>query len=186
MKIQKIDDSKDQNILILIASALILVAVFSRLLPHPPNFTSIAAVAIFGGAVLPRRWALSLPVAAMIMSDIIIGFHPLVLLIWASFVAIAFLSSLLIRQAKPPGVVGASFGASIFFYLVSNFGVWLEGRMYPMTLPGLMDSYYMALPFFRNTLLGDLVFTGLLFGVYALVSKLVSVKVHPLTLAVKS
>lgn len=168
MKIQRIDDAKDKNTLLIIACSLVLLAVYTRLLPHPPNFTSVAAVAMFGGVILPKKWALSLPLLAMIISDIIIGFHPLMLLIWGSFAAIALLSRALIKEIKPAGIIGASLGASLFFYLVSNFGVWLEGRMYPMTLAGLADAYYMAIPFFRNTVLGDLVFTGMLFGLYAL------------------
>lgn len=167
MKIQRLDASKGNGIYILLAISLITFAVFGRLLPHEPNFAPVAAVAIFGGAILPRKLALSVPLLAMIISDLFIGLHSLFLLTWASFAAIALLSNFAIKAVKPSLVVGASLGASVLFYVVSNFGVWLEGRMYPMTLSGLLDCYYQAIPFFRNTVLGDLVFTTILFGLYA-------------------
>lgn len=175
MKIHKIDKTKGNGIYILLAVGLITFAVFGRLLPHEPNFAPVAAVAIFGGVILPRRLALSVPLLAMIISDLFIGLHSLFLLTWVSFAVIALLGNYVVKAVKPSVVVGASLGASVFFYLVSNFGVWLEGRMYSMTFSGLLDCYYQAIPFFRNTLLGDMVFTTLLFGAYALVSSLVIV-----------
>jgi hypothetical protein len=73
------------------------------------------------------------------------------------------------NKIRPMGVLGASLGASLFFFIATNFGVWLEGRLYPLTAEGLVSCYYNAIPFFRNTLLGDLVFSAVLFGVYVLV-----------------
>lgn len=168
MKVDKLSNSSDLNIKVLVAVGLIVAAVITRLLPHPANFAPIAAVALFGGAVLPRKWALSLPLFCMIISDLIIGLHPLILFTWGSFAVIAYLSGRYLKNITPLSVVGASVGASILFYLVSNFGVWLEGRLYPVTFQGLVHCYYNALPFFRNTILGDLVFSTILFGTYAL------------------
>ena len=159
---------------IALALSLIIFAVSSRLMPHPANFAPIAAVAIFGGAVLPRKWAIALPLAAMVLSDLVIGLHPLIWYTWGSFVLIALASHKYVKPEKPMAILGASVGASIFFYLVTNFGVWAQGQMYSMSFAGLIRCYYMALPFFRNTLFGDLFFTGLLFGLYALVYKLAS------------
>lgn len=147
---------------------LIAFAVFSRLLPHPPNIAPVAAVAIFAGSLLPRGYALSLPVIIMVISDLIIGLHPTIVYTWGSFVLIALMSGkLLNKRLKPWPILGMSLAASALFYLITNFGVWTEGRLYPATLAGLMDCYYMALPFLRNTLVGDLVYTGALFGLYA-------------------
>lgn len=165
MNITKIENSKNY-VGMGLAAVLIALAVASRVLPHPANFTSIAAVALFGGAVLPRRWALSLPLVAMVISDLIIGLHPLILFTWGSFAAIALISSFRFKSITPSGVFVGSVGASLLFFIVSNLGVWLEGRLYTTTLSGLVQCYYNALPFFRNTLLGDLVYSGLLFGVY--------------------
>jgi len=156
------------TICLALAISLVLFAISARLLPHPPNFAPIAAVAIFGSFVLPRRLALCLPLAALVISDLAIGLHPLILWTWGSFVLIAYFGSRLARQPKPRLVIAASIGASTLFYTVSNFGVWLQGAMYPMTAAGLIDCYYKALPFFRNTLMGDLAYTAALFGLYSL------------------
>lgn len=167
MKLAKINSTSDAMVGVVIALTLIAFAVLTRLLPHPPNFAPIAAVALLGGAVLPRRWALTLPLIAMIASDMLIGLHPLIAYTWGSFVVIALTSSVVLKKQRFTLVVGASIGSSVLFYLVTNFGVWAEGRLYPQTVQGLVHCYYNALPFFRNTLLGDLAFTALLFGAYA-------------------
>jgi hypothetical protein len=173
MKIQKLHTVSSAAILI--AVLLIALGVASRLVPHPANFASIAAIAMFAGAILPRRLAIIVPLAAMVLSDAVIGFHSVILFTWGSFLLIALLSSSYFKKVSVAGVVGASLGASILFFVVTNFGVWLEGRMYDMSLTGLIQCYYNALPFFRNTMLGDLAFSGLLFGAYGLVQSAVRV-----------
>lgn len=174
MKATKTNITADVVVRIVIALTLIAFAILARLLPHPPNFAPLAAIALLGGAVLPRRWALTVPVVAMMASDILIGLHPLIFYTWGSFAAIAFLSHYVLRKQNPLLLVTASIGASILFYVVTNFGVWAEGRLYAHTLEGLVQCYYNALPFFRNTLLGDLVFTGVLFGAFAFAYRTVS------------
>ena len=168
MKQPILQDQSNLSAKLVLAVGLVILAASTRLMPHPANFAGIAAVALFGGALLPRAWALTLPLASMIVSDLIIGLHPLIFFTWGTFAAIAFLSSKYLRKVTAFSVVGASVGASLLFYLVTNFAVWLQGDMYPMTLQGLMHCYYMAIPFFRGTLFGDLVYSGLLFGTYAL------------------
>jgi hypothetical protein len=155
-----------------LAFALIAFAVMNRLLPHPANFAPIAAVALFGGAILPRKWAVFLPLAAMIISDLFIGLHPLILFTWGSFALIAWLSSKFLKNINPLSVGIASIGGSLLFFLVSNFGVWVEGRLYALTFEGLVSCCYNALPFFRNTLLGDLFYSTVLFGSYAFVYRI--------------
>ncbi|MBW3568603.1 hypothetical protein KY385_00535 [Candidatus Parcubacteria bacterium] len=169
MTIKKVPS--DLKIKIVLAICLIIFAIIFRLFPHPANFAPIAAVAIFAGAILPMRWALTLPLAAIIASDLIIGMHSLILFTWGSFLAIAWLCSRYLKNIKAVNIGFASLGASTLFYLVSNFGVWLEGRLYPPTLEGLISCYYNALPFFRNTLLGDLAYSALIFGAYYLACK---------------
>ncbi len=156
-----------------LALTLIAFAIISRVLPHPANFAPIAAVAIFGGAILPRKWATFLPLVAMIISDLFIGLHPLILVTWGSFAIVALASNRFLKHITPLSIGTASVGASMFFFLVSNLGVWLEGRLYALTFEGLIHCYYNALPFFRNTLLGDLFYSSLLFGAYAFVYKIV-------------
>jgi hypothetical protein len=160
---------QDNTIKLLVALSLVVFAVVFRLLPHPANFAPIAAIAIFGGAILPKKWALSLPLTAMVASDLLIGLHSLVWVTWGSFLIIALVSSRFLRKVSPAKIFGASLSASVFFFVFTNFAVWAEGLLYPRTTQGLINCYYNALPFFRNTLMGDLVFCGALFGAYALV-----------------
>ena len=159
----------NQIALLAVAYALVVMAIMTRLLPHSPNVTSVTAVALFAGALLPGRWSIAVVVGSLIVTDLIIGVHSLSWLVWVCFAAIALASRLSLRRIQPGRVIVASIGSSIFFYLVTNFGVWAEGRMYTLTWTGLMESYYMALPFFRNALIGDILYSGILFGVYGAV-----------------
>lgn len=165
------DTNRYKLLRILLASCLIIFAIIFRLLPHLPNFTPIAAIAIFSGAILPKKWAYSLPITAMIASDLIIGLHSLIWLTWGSFLIIAIASNRYFGKIRVVNVLAASLGSSVFFFLVTNLGVWLEGRLYPLTAGGLFGCYYNAIPFFRNTLLGDLVFSTVLFGAYFIVCR---------------
>jgi hypothetical protein len=154
----------------MLAWLLILLGTALRLLPHMANFTPIAAIALFGGVYLKRSHALVLPLAALVFSDIVIGFDSLEsrLTVYGSFLLIGLIG-LAIRQKKSFVTVAAgSIGGSILFYLITNFAYFYVPVMYPHNLSGVASSYYNALPFFRNTLLGDLFYTGLLFGAYEL------------------
>ncbi len=166
-----------------------LVAAAMRLLPHPPNFTPIAAMALFGGAqYTSKRAAFVIPLAAMALSDVALGFgfHRLMPFVYGSFALIVCLG-LWIRQRRSLLSIGAAaLVGSVLFFVVTNFGVWLEGHLYPPTVEGLLACYVAAIPFFRNTLAGDAVYTIVLFGGFALAQKLfpalrenlVSVPVH--------
>lgn len=157
-----------QTINVLIAAGLIGLVVCLRLLPHPANFAPVAAAAIFGGSVLPRRLAIWVPLLAMMASDLIIGLHNLVLLTWGCYALTALASSYLLR--KPNLVRGGvlTLSASAGFFVVTNFGVWLTSGMYAHTFAGFIRCYELALPFFRNTILSDLIYTAAIFGLYAL------------------
>ena len=171
MKLQKLTED---NTRIALVVGLVLLAVIIRLLPLPPNFAPITAVAIFGGALLPGRFSVAVPLAAMIVSDLFLGLHSLIWATWGGFALIALMSSRYVTKNSPTTVLGASVGASILFFVITNFAVWLEGRLYAPTLEGLVSSYVNAVPFFRNTLLSDLFFTITLFGAYALAYKVVA------------
>lgn len=154
----------------LIAYLLIGLAVVLRIMPHAPNFAPIAALALFGGVYLNRRFALIIPLAALVISDFFIGFYSykIMLSVYLSFAMIG-LGGIWLRRHKRVGpVVGATLAGSTLFFLVTNLAVWAFGSLYPPTLAGLLASYTMALPFFKNTLLGDLFYTGVLFGSYEL------------------
>lgn len=174
MKKPHLDSSTKLNLSI--ALLLIGFAVASRWIPHAPNFAPVAAIALLGGAIMPKKMAIVLPLAAMVISDLIIGMHSTILFTWGSFALTALLSYRYLRQPTAGKVVAASLAASILFFVVSNFGVWVEGRLYAHTLEGLIQCYYNALPFFRNTALGDLVYSGVFFGSYFAVHYMVKEK----------
>lgn len=178
MSISRITTTKSA---IAVAMILIAIAVAYRLFPHPANFTAITAVALFAGTILPRRYALAVPLIAIVVSDVFIGLHSLFLVTWATLVVVTWLSHQYLRNISSLRVMSASVGASALFFLTSNFAVWVEGRLYDHTWSGFVTCFYNALPFFRSSLLGDLLFSGILFGSYALIHKLASTK-HPLRL----
>ncbi len=163
------------NLKYLLVIVLVGVAIWSRIVPHPANFTALTAVALFGGAMLPRYWGVAVPLGAMIVSDLFIGIHTLSFVVWASFALMTFLGIYLKTRLNTINVVLASLTGSTIFYVVTNFAVWAEGRMYAMNFGGLMQSYINAIPFYRNMIVGDLVYAALLFGVYALIVQTVKI-----------
>jgi hypothetical protein len=151
-----------------IAVCLIAAGVLMRILPHPANFAPIAAISIFGGSVLPKKVSIWVPLGAMMISDAFIGFYALMPLIWACYLLIALASSRWLRPASLLKGAALTLSASVFFYIVTNFGVWATSGMYAHTWAGLISCYTLAIPFFRNTLLSDAIYTAGLFGIYAL------------------
>lgn len=157
---------------------MILLAAIIRILPHPHNVTPIGGMALFGAAYFGRKYmALLVPFLALWLSNLFLdnviysayyeGFvwfsQPAVFI---SFLLIVGLGWLTLKKVSPLRLLGASLGASVLFFLVSNFGVWLGGGMYPQSFSGLMMCYAAGLPFFRNTMLGDLLFVSMLFGAF--------------------
>lgn len=150
----------------IVAILLILLGAVSRLFPHPANFAPIAAIALFGGLYLPRKFAIVIPLFALFISDLVIGFYDwkIMLIVYASFALSGFIG-LKVREVKNFSTIllATTLGA-IIFYLTTNTAVWLFGTMYPHTASGLMQSFVLAIPFFKNSLLGDLFYTGILVG----------------------
>ena len=151
---------------------MILAAAMMRLIPHWPNFTPIAAIALFGGTFLKRKeLAFLVPVAAMLISDLIIGFHATMLPVYLSFIAIVALGLVLQRRLTVVNTLSASLVASLVFYIVTNFASWTSGMMpYTMDAAGLIQCYIAGLPFLFNGILGDLFYTSVLFGSLYLVT----------------
>jgi hypothetical protein len=154
--------------LILLALALIGFGVTMRLLPHPANLAPVGAIALFGGAVLPRKLGWWLPVAIMALSDLWIGTYDGILFTWLGFLLVGLFGMVMRGRSNWLRVPRGVAGSSVIFFGVSNFGVWLQGQLYAHTWSGLWQCYVMALPFFRNTVLGDLIYASLLFGAYAI------------------
>lgn len=152
--------------------AIILAAAASRLLPHPANVTPIAAIALFAGAQFGRRWpAFIVPLAAMLMSDLALGFHSTMLSVYVAFAATVWLGFGLQNRHKAASIAGRMLTGSILFFVVTNMGVWFSGELYPMTIDGLSTCFIAAIPYFSNTLLGDAFYATLLFGGMALAEK---------------
>jgi len=164
------------------AILLILFAALSRILPHPANFTPIAAIALFSGVYLNKRLAFAIPVIAMFISDLILGLHSGMLWVYGSFVIITLLAFWLkgkmsvetglrpVSGKKIGYLFGTTLASSVIFFIVTNFGVWISGY-YGLTLQGLAQCYTLAIPFFRNSVVGDFVYVALMFGVYELLSR---------------
>ncbi len=135
-------------------------------MPHSPNFAPITALALIGGLYLPRQWAYVVPIAAMFVSDLLIGFyHPLIMLsVYGCLVLATYLGSKARTHKRFTLIASITLASSIVFYLATNAMVWGFGTLYPKTVSGLMESYYLALPFFRNSLLSDFFYTGVLVG----------------------
>lgn len=153
--------------LLYLALSLVGAGVLMRLLPHAPNLAPVGAIALFGGALLPRKVAWWLPLAIMAASDVLIGFYDSMWFTWAAFLLVGLYGMTLRRATTPQRIVYGALGSSLIFYAVSNFGVWISGGLYAHTWSGLIECYTMALPFLRNTLAGDLLYGSLLFGTYA-------------------
>jgi len=169
---------------IFVVVAIVILAAASRLMEHPFNFTPIVAMAIFAGCYLQKRWAVALPLAAMFIGDYFKGFYDwqVMVAVYGS-IALAFtIGWFLRRHLKWYSVLGASLASSVAFFLITNFAVWAFFSWYPHTWPGLVSCFTLALPFFRNALAGDMIYSGLFFGVYEIVLYSV-VKVRLATIA---
>ncbi len=151
---------------------MILAAAAMRLLPHPSNFTPIGALALFAGAYFDdKRWAFIVPLGAMFLSDLLIGFHSQMPLVYGAFAVIVAMGFWLKEKKSAANIAGASLVAASFFFVVSNFSVWLFDGLYPLTLQGLVSCYIAAIPFFQNTVAATLAYSALLFGGFALAEK---------------
>ncbi len=164
-------------------AAMIFLAALSRVLPHPPNFSPIEAVALFGGAYFAKRhWALLVPLAAMFLSDMVLGLlrgglyleyfaSAGYLLVYACILLSTLLGFGLRGKVGASRVLGYSLAGSLLFFLVTNFGVWLSSPTYPQNASGLLAAYLAGVPFFQWTVLGTLFYSALLFGGFELLRK---------------
>ena len=151
-----------------IALLLILMGVSLRFLPHPPNFAPIVAIALFSGAYLSRKIALILPLATMAISDVFIGYYEpkLMASVYGSFLLCVVLGFWLKKHKRWYTVLGSSLLSATLFFVITNFAVWAFTPWYEKSIFGLIQCYLMALPFFRNALLGNLFYATSLFGIY--------------------
>lgn len=164
----------------MLLTALILIAALTRVLPHPPNFSPVEAVALFGGAYFAsRHWALIVPLAAMLISDLVLAAlnggeyatwfgNAVMALVYLCVALGVFLGFRLRGKVGGARVLGYALLGSALFFVVTNFGVWLFGAMYAKTPAGLVAAYAAGIPFFQWTVLGTLFYSAVLFGGFAL------------------
>jgi hypothetical protein len=170
-----------KNILLIVA--LIAIGILGRIIPHPPNFTPIIAIALLSSYAFKNKWMIIvIPLMAMWISDLVInnylyaGYYDSLLIfssgflwVYGAIICIALLGTILIKKVKISNIALSSISGSLIFFFITNFGVWISGSMYPKSLFGLIECYTLALPFFGNALVGDLVYCTILFTSYSLV-----------------
>jgi hypothetical protein len=175
--------NKKINLRFGIITGIILIAALSRIIPHPANFAPISAMALFGAVYFSKKYiAFIIPLISMWISDLVINntiyaqyFDHFVWLspgfywTYGAFFAIAFIGLLCLQKLKLHRLLVAGISSSILFFLISNFGVWMSGTLYPNTFSGLIECYVVGIPFLKNTVLGDLFYMTVLFGSFELV-----------------
>jgi hypothetical protein len=186
--------TQKQHFVWIIMLSGILMAALSRFLPHPPNFTPIAAMALFSGALFKnKKLAFIMPLAGMMISDVIFeltnpgyGFYASQYYVYGSLLLITLLGFTIQNKKNPGTILAASLASTVLFFTVTNFGTWLsQGAylhtstikfIYPHTVSGLIECYVLALPFLKYSFIGDLFFCTILFGGYALLTKAVKLQ----------
>ena len=149
---------------------LLMLGIVARLVPHPWNATPTMAIALFAGTYLNTRSALLLPLAIVAASDVLLGWHATVPFTWGAFLLTGLLAWWIRKSPSAGRIFTGAVAGSVLFFLVSNFGVWVVGGLYPRTMAGVWECYVAAIPFFRSALAGDLVYTAALFGGFAMAS----------------
>lgn len=162
-----------------LALALIVLGVVSRLIPHPPNMTAVVGVSLLAAYAIRNGWLAALvPLAIMVLADVVLGWHSAMLFTYAGMALAVVIGRWLLPRLSTFRLVGAALMSSLAFFLVSNFGVWLGGYYGP-GIEGLIACYAAAIPFFGNSLAGDLGSTAILFGLYLFARRHAGPQPHP-------
>ncbi len=158
--------NRNENFLI----GFVFLAVAFRLIPHPPNFAPITALALFSGASFRNKlFSIVFPLIAMLLSDIVLGFGTISLWVYSAFILITMFSWV-VKELKWTSVLIGS----LIFFIVSNFGVWVLS--YPHTIEGLIACYTLAIPFFGYSILGDMAWSLIIFGLYETITEKIFLK----------
>ena len=169
-------DNYIMNIRFSVIVSIILMLALYRVIPHPPNVSPVAAMALFGGAYFTdRKLAFIIPLFALVVSDMIIGLHDTMPFVYGAFTVTVMAGIWLHNRLGVMAVASTAIATSLLFFVVTNFAAWLFNQgLYPMTSAGLLQSYIAGIPFYANTLIGDLFFTALLFGGFHLLERNIS------------
>lgn len=156
----------------------IALGALSRLIPHPLNFTPVAAMALFGGTYIQnKRLSFFIPMATMFLSDIVMqlvngtGFYPDMGFVYGAMILMTLVGFALRGKNQRAAILAASLTGSILFFIITNFGTWTTG-LYGYTSQGLVNCYVAAIPFFKGTVLGDLFYNLVFFGAYEIYTRL--------------
>ena len=163
----------------------ILLAAFSRMLPHPANFSPIAITGLFGAAYFSKKWQIFLiPIAATWLSDLFINnmiyaayypkftwFYPGFYCQYGSYLLITLVGIFILKRVNVSRIIGAALMATLLFFLLTNFGVWIGSKVYPQHLTGLISCYVAGIPFLKGTLMGNLFYSTVMFGAFALMQQ---------------
>ena len=160
----------------LLVAFFILLGVFTRIIPHPPNMTAIGAIALFSGTfIYDKRLAFVVPTIIMLISDLLLGYQ-LVLSVYVSFLIIVSLGFVLSKKHTVMSVVNISILASVIFFVLTNFSVFISSALYSKTFTGLVECYTLAIPFFLNTLTGNIVYSLIMFYAFKFVQNSLSLQ----------
>jgi hypothetical protein len=170
------------NLRFSLLTALILLCAFSRIIPHIPNYSPLGAIGLFGAAHFSKKWqAFLIPIAATWLSDLFINnviyaqyypkftwFYEGFYWQYGSYLIITLTGLGILNKINIPKVLTGTLASTAIFFLVSNFGCWIGSTTYPQNFGGLITCYAAGIPFLKGTLLGDLFYSGVLFGTFAL------------------
>ncbi len=169
---------KPQNLkpqIVAISVVIFALALF-RLLPHWPNVSPVAAMALFGGAFYAdKRLAFIVPFVALFLSDLVLGLHNSMVFVYAGFALTVAIGFMLRNKITVTNTAFAVVVSSGLFFLLTNFGAWFTSALYAKTAEGLMQAFVAGIPFFQNSLLGNLAYAAVIFGGYVLLRKNVAI-----------
>jgi hypothetical protein len=180
-KIEKMTGQKI-NIRLSVLTALILLCIFSRIIPHMPNFSPLGAIGLFGAAYFTKKWqAFLIPITATWISDLFINnviygqyypeftwFYQGFYWQYGSYLLITLAGIFILPKINSKRIILGALASTTIFFLVSNLGCWIGSTSYPQNFGGLITCYASGIPFLNGTLLGDVFYSGVLFGTFAL------------------
>ena len=153
------------------ALVLIFILAFSRIIPHPPNFTPILGMAVFAGATFDKKiYSLLIPLVAMVLSDLFLGFHSSMIIIYLAICLNVLIGTYLVNISYLK-IIGSLILGSLAFFIITNFSVWALSGMYTYNLEGLLTCYTMGIPFFQNTIISTILYGLGVFFIFDLSNK---------------
>lgn len=152
--------------------AIVVAVSLYRIFPHPYNITPVMALALFAGTYFEKKWmAFAVPLVSMFLADLFLGLHNTIIFVYGAMAVAVLIGFWLQNRVSSLKVIGATISSSLIFFIVSNFGVWLVSGYYSKNWAGLIECYTLALPFLQRSMMGDLLFSGVLFLSYWQIQK---------------